>query len=162
VVGDLGAPDDRIAFMTARSVAAWTVAAGVLLLPVDAAGGSGTSQQYRTSRAFRLDAGRAVRTFTFKEHSGVILLNRLTVPQGVRASVDARIPGVAGARVASWQRRGAPALSCQRRGAVDVCVQGEEWCPMPQATWHFRLVKLGGPPGWIRFDYVVAPPPSGR
>jgi hypothetical protein len=33
---------------------------------------------------------------------------------------------------------------------------------MPPATWHFRLVKLGGPPGWIRFDYVVAPPPSGR
>ncbi len=29
---------------------------------------------------------------------------------------------------------------------------------MPQATWHFRLVKLGGPAGPIRFDYVVAAP----
>ena len=37
----------------------------------------------------------------------------------------------------------------------------EQWCPMPQATWHFRLVKLSGPAGPIRFDYVVAAPPAG-
>jgi hypothetical protein len=31
---------------------------------------------------------------------------------------------------------------------------------MPQAIWSFRLVKLAGPAGPVRFDYVVAPPPS--
>jgi hypothetical protein len=30
---------------------------------------------------------------------------------------------------------------------------------MPQATWHFRLVKLSGLARRIRFDYVVAAPP---
>ncbi len=30
---------------------------------------------------------------------------------------------------------------------------------MPPATWHFRLVKLAGPAGPVRFDYVVAAPP---
>jgi hypothetical protein len=29
---------------------------------------------------------------------------------------------------------------------------------MPDATWHFHLIKLSGQPGSIRFDYVVAPP----
>ena len=33
---------------------------------------------------------------------------------------------------------------------------------MPPATWHFRLVKLGGPAVLIRFDYIVAAPPPKR
>jgi len=39
-------------------------------------------------------------------------------------------------------------------------MQSEEWCPTPKATWHFRLVKVAGPAGPIRFVYVVAPPPK--
>jgi hypothetical protein len=55
-------------------------------------------------------------------------------------------------------RRGRdPSLSCRRKGAEEVCNQGEEWCPTPRATWHIRLVKLSGPAGNVRFDYVVAP-----
>ncbi len=100
-----------------------------------------------------------IRTFTFRERSGVILINRLTVPHGVRAFVEARIPHVAGARVSSWASRNNPSLSCRPRGRYDICTQGEEWCPMPQATWHFHLVKLSGPAGLIHFDYVVAAPP---
>ncbi len=48
-----------------------------------------------------------------------------------------------------------------RGSAFDVCAEGVQWCPMPQATWHFRLVKLSGPAGPVRFDYVVAAPPKG-
>ena len=107
-----------------------------------------------------MGAGRATRAFTFREREGVILVNRITVPHGVRAFVIAQIPGIAGARVRSWPNRNQPALSCRKRGALDVCTQGEEWCPMPGATWHFRLVKLSGPAGPVRFDYVVAPPPN--
>jgi hypothetical protein len=115
------------------------------------------STKIQATRTFHVGAGRATRTFTLHEWSGVILLNRLTVRHGVRAFVDARIPHVAGAKVASWSTGGAS--NCRRNGAFDVCTQGEEWCPMPQAIWHFRLVKLSGPAGAIRFDYVVAPPP---
>jgi hypothetical protein len=121
-----------------------------------------SSRRFQTTQTFELDAGRAARTFAFRERSGVILVNRLTVPHGVRAFVEARIPHLAGARVSSWPSRNDPSLSCRRHGVFDVCTQSEEWCPMPQATWHFHLVKLSGPAGRIRFDYVVAaPPPQG-
>jgi hypothetical protein len=90
----------------------------------------------------------------------VILVNQLTVPRGVHAFVKARIPHVAGAEVWSWPSRNRPSASCQRQGAFKVCIQGEEWCPMPPATWHFRLVKLSGSAGLVRFRYVVAAPPK--
>ena len=114
----------------------------------------------RTTRTFRLGPGRATRTFTLREGAGVILLNQLTVRRGVRAFVVARIPHLAGTKVWSWESRNNPAGSCRRHGAVSICAQSEEWCPMPQATWHFRLVKLSGPAGLIRFDYVVSSPPK--
>jgi hypothetical protein len=120
------------------------------------------STAFQTTRTFYLGAGRATRTFNFRERSGVILRNQLTVRHGVRAFVDARIPDVAGAKVNSRASRNDPSSRCRRDGAFDVCTQGEEWCPMPQATWHFHLVKLSGPAGPIRFDYVVAAPPPQR
>jgi hypothetical protein len=89
----------------------------------------------------------------------VILLNKLTVPYGVRALVDARTPHLAGARALSWPSKDDPSLSCRRHGAFEACTQSEEWCPMPQATWHFHLVKLSGPARAVRFDYVVAAAP---
>jgi len=116
---------------------------------------------FQTKRTFHLGAWRATRTFTFRERDGVILRNRLTVRRGVRVVVDARIPGIADVKIWSWARRYDPSLSCRHHGAFDVCTQGEQWCPMPQATWHFRLVKLSGPAGLVRFDYVVAAPPKG-
>jgi hypothetical protein len=116
---------------------------------------------FQTTRTFRLGPGRVTRTFTFREGGGVILRNQLTVRPGVRAFVTARIPDLAGAAVWSWSSRNHPA-PCQRNGRFNVCSQGEEWCPMPSAIWHFRLVKLGGPAGLVRFDYVVAPRPSKR
>ena len=135
-------------------VVAQAVAADAARSPTTRPGG------FQTSRVFDLGAGPAARTFTLRERSGVILLNRITVPHGVRALVEATIPGLAGARVTSWLARNDPSLSCRLRGASEVCTQSEEWCPMPQATWHFRLVKLRGPAGPIRLDYVVATPPQ--
>ena len=118
------------------------------------------SPAFQTTQTFELGAGRATRTFTLLERDVVILTNCLTVSHGVRAVVEARIPGLAGARVSSWTSHDDPPLVCRRRGALDVCTQSEEWCPMPQAVWHFRLVKLSGPAGPVRFDYVVAAPPA--
>lgn len=118
-------------------------------------------QGFETTRTLQLPAGRASRTFTLRERSGVILVNRLTVRRGVRVTAYASIPHLAGAGVISWpdQRGRDTSLSCRRKGPNEVCDQAEEWCPMPKATWHVRLVKLSGPAGAVRFDYLVAPPP---
>jgi hypothetical protein len=168
-LGDSRCSQTRISFVTSRRP--WVHAGSIALLlllgaqPAAAAGerqARAPSNAFKTTRTLELGAGSATRTFTLRERSGVILVNRLTVPHGVRAFVDARIPHLAGARVSSWPSRNNPSLSCHRHGAFDVCTQGEEWCPMPQATWHFHLVKLSGPPGPIRFDYVVAAPPPQR
>jgi hypothetical protein len=115
---------------------------------------------FQATRTFWLGAVRATRTFTLRERSGVSLRNLLTIRHGVRLYVDARIPDVADVEVWSWASRNRPSASCQRDGPFDVCTQGEEWCPMPQATWRFRLVKTGGPAGPSRFDPVVGAPPG--
>lgn len=119
------------------------------------------SAVFQTTRTFQLGAGHATRTFTFREQSGVIMRDQLTVQHGARVVVDARIPDVAEATVRSWAARDDPSLSCRRDGRVDVCTQAEQWCPMPQATWYFRLVKVSGPAGPVRLDYVIAAPPTG-
>ena len=136
----------------------------VLAVPAAAASQHQPSQHpatFQTKRTFRVGAGRATRTFTFRERGGVILRNQVTVRHGVRVLVDARSPDTAVLKTWSWARRNDPSLSCRRHGGFDTCTQGEQWCPMPQATWHFRLVKLSGPAGPVRFDYVIAAPPAG-
>jgi hypothetical protein len=117
-------------------------------------------QGFETTRTLQLPAGRASRTFTVRERSGVILVNRLTVRRSVRVTAYASIPHLAGAGVTSWpdQRGRDTSLSCRRKGPNEICDQAEEWCPMPEATWHVHLVKLSGPAGAVRFDYLVAPP----
>jgi hypothetical protein len=77
-----------------------------------------SSSRFQTTRTFELDASRAARTFTFRERSGVILVNRLTVPHGVRAFVDARIPHLAGARE-SQAGRAATARGVRKLGRMD-------------------------------------------
>lgn len=103
-------------------------------------------------------SGPAHRSFVLRRPAGVVLLLRLTVRHGIRAWAEGEVPGLAGVRAWSWPRRGDPALSCARSGATDVCVQGEEWCPMPAAAWRFRVRKLSGPAGDIRLDFVVGRP----
>jgi hypothetical protein len=90
------------------------------------------------------------------EPAGVILLLRLTVPHGSRVNLTGRIPHVAGVGISTDGRS-----KCHRRGAVDVCTQPEEWCPMPPAAWRFVLRKLAGPRGEVRVDFVIGSPPGG-
>jgi hypothetical protein len=168
LIEDSHGDQTRISSVTSRPswVRARSIAVSLVLLIAPSTSAAGTrhthahASAFQATRTFELGAGRATRTFTFRERSGVILLNRLTVPHGVHAFVDARIPHLAGARVSSWPSRNDPSLSCRRHGALDVCTQSEEWCPMPQSVWHFHLVKLSGPAGAVRFDYVVAAPPA--
>jgi shikimate kinase len=140
-----------------RLLACVCIAAAV----AEGSGAAGTAApQFRTTRTVALPAGSAVRTFELRERSGVILLNRLSVRPGMRVVVSARIPRVAGVRVASTASPATPEATCRRQQGLEICTQGEEWCPMPRATWHVRLVKLGGPAGVARFDLVIGAPPT--
>lgn len=114
----------------------------------------------QTSRILVVPAGATQRRFTMREPAGVMLLTRITVPHGVHAYVDATIPGVGGARFSTALARRDPGLTCRRIGADDVCIQQQEWCPMPAGRWHVHLVKTSGPAGPIRIDFVIGPPPS--
>ena len=116
--------------------------------------GSGNARP--EARRMHLGPGSRRVRFLMSEPAGVILLLRLTVPRGSRVNVTGRIPHLAGAAISTDGM-----AKCRRRGAVDVCAQAEEWCPMPAAAWRFVLRKLAGPPGWIRIDFVIGSPPSG-
>jgi hypothetical protein len=100
------------------------------------------------ARAVALGAGPAARRFLISEPAGVVRRLRLTVPHGVRVALTARIPS-AGVGVATWR------ASCRRRGAVDVCDQAVEWCPLPAAVWRIRVRKDGGPPARVVVAFVV-------
>ena len=106
------------------------------------------------SRTIRVDAGATRRRFLISQPEGVILLVRLTVPHGVRATVTGSIPRLARVMVSTDDK-----ASCRRRGAVDVCAPAYAWCPMPAAAWRFELRKLAGPVGEIRLDFSVGQPP---
>lgn len=142
----------------AGAIALFTVQPSAATAPAET---SPSPQRFTTTRTFLLPAGRASRRFTFHERSGVILINRLTVRPGVRVTNYTSIPHRAGVSVTSWPlpRTRDPSLSCRHKDSLQICTQAEEWCPMPQATWHVHLVKLSGEAGAVRFDYLVAPPP---
>lgn len=106
------------------------------------------------SRSVQVASGETIKRFDLAEPAGVILLLRIVVPHGARADVTGVIPQLAGVSISTPDRTIA-SETCQRRGAVDVCTQAEEACPMPAATWHFRLDKLAGPAGVVRLDFVV-------
>lgn len=106
------------------------------------------------SRSVHVGSGATVKRFEVSEPAGVIRLLRVTVPHGMRAKLTGAIPQVAGVAISTPQST-VPSETCQRRGAVDVCTQAEEACPMPAASWHFRLHKLVGLAGEIRLEFLV-------
>ncbi len=107
------------------------------------------------SRTIHVPSGAAVKRFDVSEPTGTVRLLRVTVPDETRARIIGTIPHVAGISIFTPRQRHDPSETCQRRGGTDVCTQGEEACPMPPATWHFRLNKLAGPAGEIRLDFAV-------
>ncbi len=113
------------------------------------------------SRSIQVVSGAMVKRFAVSEPAGVIWLLRVIVPHGTRAKLTGAIPRVAGVAI-STPRSTVPSETCQRRGVVDVCTQAEEACPMPAATWQFRLHKLAGPAGEIRLEFLVGQPPGRR
>lgn len=106
------------------------------------------------SRSIRIPNSAAVRQFALVEPAGVIQVLRITMPHSTRVSLTASIPHIASVAMSAPQSR-SPSQACERRARVNVCTQAEEACPMPAATWRFRLRKLAGPPGEIRVQFTV-------
>lgn len=112
------------------------------------------------TRTIHVKAGATPKRFELSAPSGAIRLFRVTVPHGTRATLTGTIPSVAGIGISAPSPRDDSGNTCRRHGAVDVCTQAEEACPMPAATWHFRLHKLAGPAGEIRLDFLIGRYPT--
>jgi hypothetical protein len=123
----------------------------------------GTAEAVVVSRhaaLLRFRAGRRSLSFRLREPAGVILLYRISAPVHVQVRGFVQVPAVTvPLRIAT--RRIGPSSSCTNDGARVVCTVGEEWCPMPAATWSFHVDKLNGPASEVRLSFRVGPPPSG-
>jgi hypothetical protein len=112
------------------------------------------------SRAFQatlhLTEGRDSSSFRLHEPSGVILLYRIEAPAGARVQASAQLPSVTVPLYISTSIREA----CSTMGSRMVCSVGEEWCPMPEGVWHFRVTKLSGPAGDVTLTFKVGQPPG--
>jgi hypothetical protein len=169
-------PDDQSKVAPRRRRRRWppgpSLLALITLLAIAACGGAAnrpaparhsrppTVRKGRTARqrrTIRVRSGPTLKRFDLVRPAGLIRLLRVTVPHGTRAQVTGDIPDLAGVAI-SIPHRGSSSETCLTHGAVDVCTQAEEACPMPAASWQFRLRKLSGPAGAIRVEFLVAPP----
>jgi hypothetical protein len=132
---------------------------GSLVVGVVLVAGPGVAGGARFSNSVFVatQAGASVDRLVVPEPSGVIRLLRVIAPAGTRARVTGVMPGLAGVSISLPRARVDSAESCTRHGAAVACIQGEEACPMPAASWRFRVRKLAGPAGRIRIDFVVGP-----
>jgi hypothetical protein len=154
---DFTASAPRIQYMRAIFVLVLVAAFG--FVSPSATSAESSTHAFRTTRTFVFEVGNARRVITMQQPRGVVLLTRLTVTRGISAWADLRIPRGTNARAPGGAAvRVSTSSGCRRRGAVDVCTWPQQWCPMPRATWRIRLRKTGGPPGVIRFDFVVGEP----
>lgn len=106
--------------------------------------------------------GASTSELKIAEPAGAIRLFRVAGPAGIRVKVTAAIPGLASVSAAIPSRRDDPSEACSRRGRAVACVQGEEACPMPAATWVLRVRKRSGPAGRIRIAFVVGASARGQ
>jgi hypothetical protein len=109
--------------------------------------------------SFRSPRGHAQASFTMHERSGVILLAQIAARRGVRAFVDAVNPYGGATRITTAGGQHDSSLACRLHGGLDVCTQNVEACPMLEATWRFHVVKLSGPSGPVRVEFVVGTRP---
>jgi hypothetical protein len=105
----------------------------------------------------RMPAGTSVARVEVSEPAGAIRLLRVAAPRGTRMKVTGVIPGLAGVSIPVPRGGRINAETCTHHGSTVACIEGEEACPMPAATWQFRVRKTAGPAGRIRIDFVVGP-----
>jgi hypothetical protein len=113
------------------------------------------------SATIHFEVWRQTASFRLHEPDGVILLYRISAPAGAKVRGFAQLPSVTVPLMISTNRVGASS-GCATTGVRIVCTVGEEWCPMPEGVWHFRLAKLAGPGGDVTLSFKVGQPPGRR
>lgn len=109
------------------------------------------------SLLIRTPTGASVDQATLQEPAGIIREFRVAAAARIRVRVTVVIPGLAGVSASLPRTHLDNSGTCSRHGGFVACVQAEEACPMPAASWHVRVRKLSGPAGPVRVDFVVGP-----
>ena len=102
-------------------------------------------------RTLALPAGPAGASFAFTVNAVYADRVDLVVPHGAAVSVVARsLDGKMGlgASTRPWQ------TSCRRRGAIDVCSQPMEACPLSDDSWRATVRKTSAAPAVVRVRLV--------
>ena len=139
------------------------MALAVVVLVAGAVGVSGSRsvaaiQISHHSAALSFGAGRQTLSFQLVEPAGVIWLYRISVPRGMRVHGFAQLRGVTVPLRIATTIATTPVGGCTEAGSRVICTVGEEACPMPPGTWHFRVTKLGGPAGTVDVRFEVGTP----
>jgi hypothetical protein len=103
-----------------------------------------------------LSEGRDATALRLHEPSGVILLYRIEAPAGAKVRASAQLPSVTVPLFISTSIGDA----CTHMRNRTVCTVGEEWCPMPEGVWDFKITKLSGPAGDVTLTFKVGQPPG--
>lgn len=152
---DLSVGEIRIEHM--RSLGLGALMAGVVFVAWSGVAGGAPAPRRSGSVLVPTRAGASLNRVVVSEPAGVIRLLRVVAPAGTSARVTGVISGFAVVSISLPRAHGDNAESCTRRSGAVACVQSEEACPMPAATWHFRVRKFDGPTGRIRIDFAVGP-----
>jgi hypothetical protein len=123
------------------------------------AAGDGAAPGNASTATVRFGGGHELRALVLNEPAGVILLYRISAPRGTDVRASVQIPGVT-ARLQIATPPTALPRSCTSRRSRVTCTVGEEWCPMPEATWRVRLEKRAGPAGDVILTFRVGNPPA--
>lgn len=102
-------------------------------------------------RTLALPAGPSGASFAFTVKA--IYPDRvvLIVPHGAAVSVTARSRD---GKMVLGASSGLRPTSCRRRGAVDVCSQSLEWCPLTDDGWRATVRKKSAAPVVVRVRLV--------
>jgi hypothetical protein len=124
-----------------------TLAAG---LGLGAARGT-TVKRVVVEQTLQLQAGRAQQSFRFAVRATYADRVRLVVTRGAAVSALARsadgLMGI-GASTRPWGER------CRHAGAIDVCDQPQEWCPLSDQRWRVVVRKASTRPARVRVRFV--------
>jgi hypothetical protein len=135
----------------------WVCGFAVALLLVSGLAAGATTGPSRGFQAtVHLTEGRDTASFRLREQSGVILLYRIDAPAGAKVRASAQLPSV----TVPLHISTSIADACTHARNRVVCTVGEEWCPMPEGVWQFRITKLSGPAGGVTLTFKVDQPPG--
>src|SRR2546425_8055890 len=127
-----------------ENLARWQFDALILAAALALCGGSARGRAAVVTSTYSVtlhfDRGRHSLPFRMHEPAGPIRLYRISAPWGSKLRASAQLPRItAPLRIATGPI--GPNRACTELRSRLICTVGEEGCPMPEGTWHFRVEK---------------------